>query len=272
MTTFTDTLRLVEFSPDHLPGAVRLSQQAQWPHRSEDWALTLTQSRGVVAIEQDRVVGTAIASLFGDVATLNMIIVDEALRGRKLGRKLMDAVIQIAGPREMRLIATSDGLPLYKKLGFQTTGEIFQFQGDVQAAAPQIAVQTDGAELEALVAMDRAASGLDRGDLLARIVAEGTVFHCETGFAVLRDFGRGQVLGPIVAKDLTTAQSLLAAAATYVQGGFLRIDTPNTQLGEFAQTLGLAHVGGGTCMVLQPGQAAPATDYQTFGLVSQALG
>ncbi|MGH1354321.1 MAG: GNAT family N-acetyltransferase [Thalassovita sp.] len=272
MTTLTDTLRLAEFTADHLPGAVRLSQQAQWPHRTQDWALTLSQSQGVVAIENDQVVGTALASLFGDVATLNMIIVDEALRGRKLGRKLMNAVIQIAGTCEMRLIATADGLPLYEKLGFKAIGEIQQFQGDAQAVAPEIPVEIGECDLDRLIEMDHAASGLERGDLLARIASVGTVFHCESGFAILRAFGRGQVLGPIVAADDRSARSLLAAAASHAMGGFLRIDTPSPELGEFVKTLGMAHVGGGTCMVLNPLSKAPDTKIRTFGLISQALG
>ncbi len=270
--TSSDTLRLLDFSPDHLPGALRLSQQVSWPHRAEDWALTLSQSTGVVACDGDRVVGTALMSPFGDVATLSMIIVDEALRGRRLGRKLMTAVMDQAADREMRLIATSDGLPLYQKLGFEITGQIKQYQGTISQAEPELAVEEGSTDLDQLAAMDLEATGIDRRDLLGRLCAEGTVLQTDGGFAVLRDFGRGKMLGPIVAKDVPNARALLAAASQRHVGGFLRIDTPNPDLGSFAETLGLAHVGGGTCMVRNAKTQHVTTTFQTFGLVSQALG
>ena len=50
-----------------------------------------------------------------------MIIVDESQRARGLGRHLTTAVMALAGERECRLTATSDGLPLYEKLFFVAT-------------------------------------------------------------------------------------------------------------------------------------------------------
>lgn len=52
-----------KFEPQHLDAAVELSRQAGWPHRREDWALVLSLSKGFVAIENGRVVGTAMATL-----------------------------------------------------------------------------------------------------------------------------------------------------------------------------------------------------------------
>ena len=95
----TTTLTFTGFGPEHLETACALSRQCGWPHRAEDWALALRLSRGVVAIEDDRVVGTALATPFGPVATANMIIVDGAMRGRGLGRTLMDEMMARAAPR-----------------------------------------------------------------------------------------------------------------------------------------------------------------------------
>lgn len=103
------------FQPDHLDAAVELSRQAGWPHRKEDWALVLSLSKGFVALENGRVVGTAMATILGDTcATVNMVIVDESMRGRGLGRQLMGAAMDAAENRECRLVATADGLPLYE--------------------------------------------------------------------------------------------------------------------------------------------------------------
>jgi GNAT superfamily N-acetyltransferase len=272
VTATAGTLRLLDFLPDHIPGAVALSQAAGWPHRAEDWALTLSQSSGVVAVEGEKLVGTALVSDFGPVATLSMIIVDAPLRGRGLGRKLMDAILARAGDSELRLIATSDGLPLYEKLGFVRTGDVIQCQGLAQPVAATPAQGADADFPVDMAGMDTAASGMSRADLLARVAGSGRVFGSSDGFALLRDFGRGRVLGPIVANSLDGAKSLLAQAASAQAGQFLRIDTPSAELADYAQTLGLDRVGGGVCMRRQHKPTAPSGTYRTYGLVSQALG
>lgn len=99
------------------------------------WSL----SEGQVALEGGRVVGTAFMTPFGRTcATLNTIIVDEAMRGRGLGRRLTTTALEQAGDRECRLTATADGLPLYEMLGFVATHDVRQHQGTVgQVSAPR---------------------------------------------------------------------------------------------------------------------------------------
>lgn len=274
MTTAASQDILIEpFTDADIDGGVKLSQAAQWPHRHEDWALMLSVSTGVVARDGDEVVGTALCSRFGDIAALNMIIVDQRMRGRGLGRKLMEQAMAAAGTREMSLTATTDGLPLYEKLGFRVTGEILQHQGIAQAAAPECAVEVvENADISELAAIDLAASGMSREALLASIAEMGTVLRAEGGFAMLRPFGRGHVLGPVVARDASTARALMAAGANHLAGQFLRIDMPaKLAQAEFVESLGLAHAGGGTAMVYAP-RPHPTSDYQTFALVAQALG
>lgn len=270
MMTLDTTLSA--FTPDHLPEAVRLSRQAGWPHRTEDWMLTLSASDGVVATAGDRVVGTALCSQLGDVATLNMIIVDETMRGRGLGRALMQAAMTKAGEREMRLVATAEGLPLYEKLGFVATGRIFQHQGIAVAAVPERKVTTGAAsDIPRLAAMDASACGLSRETLLRTIAEGGEVLMAEDGFALLRMFGRGRVVGPSVARNDATARALLAAAATRCVGTFLRVDLKGEGLTAFATTLGLLHAGGGIAMT-RGARQSPPSDIATYALVSQALG
>ncbi|MET4103798.1 putative N-acetyltransferase YhbS [Roseovarius sp. MBR-78] len=266
-------LEIRPFAPDDVAEALRLSQQVGWPHRSEDWALALAVSEGVVAFDGTRIVGTACCSRFGTVALINMIIVDEAMRGRGLGRRLMAAVMDFARGSEMRLVATLEGLPLYEKLGFRATHRIFQHQGIAQTATPELPVRVGSVpDVVRLAEMDHAASGLDRRALLQRIAAQGEVLLAERGFALLRDFGRGRVIGPVVARDAAAARSLIAEGMLRNAGTFLRIDLPEAAgLSDFVTTLGLAHVGDGTAMVRDPGPR-PAGDITTYALASQALG
>lgn len=267
------TISLVPFVETHLPGAMRLSQEAGWPHRVEDWALNLSVSDGVVALAGDEVVGTALCTNFGEVAALNLIIVDARMRGRGLGARLMERIIALAGVRELRLVATTEGMPLYTKLGFVETGRIVQHQGVARATTPGLPVQDGHAEeCMCLVAMDKDASGMARGALIGKIIEKGQILRTEGGFALLRDFGRGRVLGPVVARDAAGARALIAEAATRSAGTFLRIDLPEeTGLSGFVEDLGLTNVGGGTAMVCAA-RAKTQKEFTTYGLVSQALG
>ncbi|MEO9777909.1 MAG: GNAT family N-acetyltransferase [Sedimentitalea sp.] len=273
----TRDIQIEPFTPLHLEGAVHLSQQVSWPHRFEDWALTLSVSKGVVALCDGVIVGTALCTIFGPVASLNMIIVDAQMRGQGLGRKLMDRIIALTGDPELRLVATTDGIPLYEKLGFVAAGQIVQHQGIARKVAPIQPVEKVTAEnLPRLAALDADASGMERLALLQAIAAlpdgQSEIFVTDAGFAMKRQFGRGTVIGPVVADTDTAARSLIAAIANQVQGQFLRIDLPVQRgLGEFVETLGLANAGGGTAMVMRAAQH-PETHMKTYALISQALG
>lgn len=128
MTTQQITLETMTFA--HLRDALELSRYVGWPHRREDWELMQSLSQGVVVQEEGRVVGTILMTPYGDdAATVNMVIVDAAMRGRGLGRKLMEEALAKAGGRTCYLVATQEGLALYEKLGFVATGKIVQHQG-----------------------------------------------------------------------------------------------------------------------------------------------
>lgn len=270
---------LVEFTPDHLEGALALSQQAQWPHRIEDWAMGLALSKGVAAVYQGRVLGTAMATLYGDdVATINMVIVDETMRGLGIGKRLMDFALNEARGRECRLVATQDGLPLYEKLGFRETHRIVQHQGQVSSIQQSEGVEwASTQDLTECLSLDRAACGMDRDNLLgylaehgrlAVIRREGRIF----GFGAIRNFGRGEVAGPVVAENADDAKMLLSFLFAGKNGHFLRVDTSEqTGFAPWLTELGLSHVGGGIAMV-RDAKPRENAKFQTFALASQALG
>ena len=266
------TLAIVPLTTEHLAEAHALSQSVGWPHRLEDWALSLSLSQGAAALDGGRLVGTALCTPFGPGATLNMISVAEPLQGQGLGRRLMDTIIAVAGARELRLVATEAGLPLYRKLGFGEAGRIVKHEGVARAAEPEAPVRFGPADPSALAAMDTDASGMERGALLSRIAADGETLTTEGGFALLRPFGKGHVLGPVVARAPAAARALMAAAAQRMAGRFLRIDLRAEHgLSDHALALGLAPAGACAAMVCDPRPRAPSA-FQTFALVSQAMG
>lgn len=269
------TLHFAPLTEDDLTNAVALSAAESWPHRTEDWGMLLSLGRGVGAYLGDRLVGTAMAMPFGDVATACMIIVAGEMRGRGLGRGLMQQAMALVTPREWRLVATEDGLPLYVKLGFRETGRILQHQGFVAPVASPDGVRWAGeGDLPALAALDRAATGGERDALLAALVRSGQIAQLAdgSGYAALRPFGRGEVAGPVVASDGESARRLLAFLFAERTGAFLRVDTPEAGgLAPWLTDLGLRHVGGGRSMTRGiPVETDPALF--PFALAAQALG
>ncbi|MBX4958762.1 GNAT family N-acetyltransferase [Rhizobium lentis] len=276
----TRQIEIAAFSPGHLEAAVALSRQAGWPHRPEDWQMAHALSEGVVAIEDGRVVGTVLVTSYKeDCATINMVIVDETMRGRGVGRRLMDAALRIAGDRPLRLIATTAGLPLYQKLGFDETGTVMQHQGLAEEiGAPTGTDAATAGDLPAIMALDRLAFGADREKLIACLaqVGEFAVIRRNggvSGFACLRPFGRGEVIGPVVAADIEDARKLIEHHVAARAGRFLRVDTTaETGLSPWLDTLGLAHVGGGIAMRRPSVGDVAARTATIFALANQALG
>ena len=93
-----------------------------------------------------------------------------------------------------------------------------------------------------------------------------------SGYAISRLFGRGHVIGPVVAESPTGARALIEAALAPLGSVFVRVDTSITsKLGEWLEGIGLQQVGDATTMVL--GTQVPSTGpARTFALANQSFG
>lgn len=217
------TLRAM--TADDLPAAAALSRAVQWPHRVEDWQLVHPLGRGFVASAGDTVVGAVMWWPFGeDAGSLGMLIVDPDRQRAGIGRRLTEAVLADAGERTLSLHATADGLPLYERLGFRRTREIRQHQGSA-FTVPVAPLPADcrirplgRADAEAVIALDAAAGGVARRVVLAGVLAtcDGVLLDRDgeiAGFALFRPFGRGYVIGPVVAPDQEGARALITTGS-----------------------------------------------------------
>lgn len=274
-----DGFVVTDFTADHLDGAVALSRAASWPHRREDWAMVLGLGRGFVVLDGDRVVATTLLTSHGAARAVNMVIVDEALRGKGIGRRLMDLALAAAGEHDCRLCATAEGLPLYRKLGFVEIGRVFQHGGPAPAVAAPAGIEAASADdLAAIVALDREATGMDRSAMFAEIAAVGTFAVLRDGgrvraFSVIRPFGRGEVIGPVVAPTLDEAERLVTHFVAMRTGAYVRVDTTDVSgLSPRLVAMGLPQVGGGVAMRLGGPPAPVARSVTTHALASQALG
>lgn len=274
-------IELQDFGPDHIEGAVALSRQENWPHRPQDWQMALQLSSGAVALDdQGRVTGTILVTPYGaDCAMINMVIVDRNARGKGLGRRLMEQAFALAGDRPLRLVATTDGMPLYRKLGFAPSGTILQHQGNVaKLGAPDGVEAASASDQPEIKAMDRDAYGADRQALIDALAERGQFAVIRRdgaikAYAVIRPFGRGEVIGPVIAGSAADAKVLISYFAASRPGAFLRVDTDSrTGLAGWLAEIGLAHVGGGVAMD-RPARADAATVRpKVYALANQALG
>ncbi len=126
----------------------------------------------------------------------------------------------------------------------------------------------------ALAELDRQATGFDRRALITALLGAGTAVVLDdqgtaVGFAVLRRFGAGHVIGPVVARDPAGARALIGHFLAANPGQFIRVDVPEESgLSDWLQALGLADAGGAIRMLRGPGPDRP----RSFALVSQGFG
>lgn len=286
METGTELIvRLRDMTSDDLARVHQLSRQMQWPHRVEDWGFLLRIGQGLVAEQDGAIVGTVMGWAYGvDAASLGMVIVDPARQGQGIGRKLMEAMIDRLDGRAIMLNATEEGLPLYRKLGFESVGTIHQHQGaafslPIASLGADERVRPMGRRDHAVLAeLDRKATGLERGAMIAEMLgdrARGVMLARDgeaIGFALFRRFGLGYSVGPVVAPNLAGAKALITHWLGSKAGMFTRLDVPgDSQLREWLEDSGLAAVGDVTTMVrgVAPERGGPA---RTFAITTQALG
>ena len=132
-------------------------------------------------------------------------------------------------------------------------------------------------DIGAIRDLDCRASGMQRTRLLDALFAVGKVAVMARegrvqGYACVRRWGRGVVVGPVIARDAADAKVLVAALATEHRGDFVRIDVPATSgLSSWLEAIGLPQVDHVVSMVRgkPPMCAADAT---LFALSNQSLG
>jgi|FEC22Drversion2_1045045.scaffolds.fasta_scaffold00459_26 GNAT superfamily N-acetyltransferase len=263
----------------------RLARQMSWPHRPEDCAQLFALGAGIVAVDAAGLtIGVGLRWSFGDVGTIGLVLVAPDRQGRGIGRALMTALIADSGSHALMLNATAEGLPLYEKLGFVSTGLVRQHQGRLTAEgalppAPDVPLRrAEPADCAAICALDAAVFGADRSALIRRLVASGDAWLVDragqpAAFAILRPFGRGTIIGPIVAPSEDDAIALAAAAAKAAPPGVVRADIPAEaeRLAGWLTASGLTAIDTVTVM-LRGSWPVTRTGLQRYGLALQAWG
>ncbi|PDQ22280.1 GNAT family N-acetyltransferase [Mesorhizobium sanjuanii] len=269
-----------------------LSLSVGWPHRAEDWQFVRESGQGLVALDEiGRVLGSAMWFAHGtDFATVGMVITSPRLQTLGAGQWLMKRVFDKVVGRDLRLNATRAARRLYLSLDFQPEKTVYQCQGIARAQTIVGPANNRGDvrrlvenDIAAVIALDATGFGVRRAALIERLFAHSAGYglfkgDTLTAFALCRPFGRGHVVGPVVAESDADAVAVVRPHVADHSGSFLRIDTHMDQ-GEFAAFL--SHSGMpifDTVLTMSMGKrladffVVGATPPMTFALASQTLG
>jgi GNAT superfamily N-acetyltransferase len=283
-TTQLDSYELeaATMAPDDIPRLHELSVAVAWPHRAEDWAMLIQLGEGIIARDAiGRLAGSAMWFHFGtQFASIGMVIVSPRLQQHGAGHWLMAHVLDRLDGRGKVLNATSAAYRLYASLGFQPLGSVFQHSGPVRRVPAILgdARPTEPRDGAAIHALDTAALGAARPRIIDTLLAASTGMKLVRngrliGFALCRPFGRGVVIGPVVAETEDDALALVTPIIAAHRGIFLRMDTrePDGKLRQMLTAAGLRLQDTVTRMRLgRPLQ--PRGKARTFGLASHTLG
>ena len=186
----------------------------------------------VFVAERDGVLaGASGCARFGATGWVGAVAVVPEARRVGLGRALTEAAVawlRGRGASTIHLYATDMGRPIYERLGFVAEGGCVTLGGSWQPCQPRAGVRAARADdLQAALAVDRAATGEDRAALLASLWP-GSALVAEVGGLV-----RGYHLpspwrpgGAIVAAELSSGLALIEATGGRLDGADLSLSIP----------------------------------------------
>jgi GNAT superfamily N-acetyltransferase len=268
-----------------IPAAHQLSIAVLWPHRLQDWKFVFELGTGIVAEDDSGVIGTALSFIHGnDHASFGMLIVSPERQHHGIGHELLSRLLQEVGDRTVLLHGTLEGVQLCESLGFTQIGTVHQHQGTVYRAPilplgegeriRPVSAQDD----DALADLASRASGIPRHTVLKHLLDVANCvaidLHDELiGFAALRKFGLGYVIGPVVAPDAERAKALIAHWAGSYAGSFVRVDVPGTHgLSPWLSAMGMVQVEKTVPAMARGELPRPDPAVTQYALLSQAVG
>ncbi len=240
-----------------VPLGMALTDRAGWNQTEADWLRFLAlEPEGCFVAEWDgRPVGTTVTTVLGAVGWIAMVLVDEVVRGRGFGTRLVEHAVTYLRQRSIptvRLDATALGRPVYEKLGFEPEYEVARWEGalsrsgtaDEDAARDPRIEPLTADQLAAVAALDQHVTGTDRQRLIRCLPDTAwvvTVGGKLAGYAMLRPGSGAIQLGPAVALDPEVGTALFEAALRSGVGHQVFIDVPadNAAASRWAESKGL---------------------------------
>ena len=160
-----------------IDAAIALTDLEAWGYTRADFVRLLALSPGgsFAAEEDGRVVGVLTTTAYGPLAFLGAVIVSPEVRGRGVGRLLMQAALMhltMSGVETVRLNAYLNVIEFYERLGFHREYEVVRWRAAASPRGTGTVAAARRADLAALAAFDAPYFGASRRSLLARLLEE----------------------------------------------------------------------------------------------------
>ncbi|MEV0850072.1 GNAT family N-acetyltransferase [Streptomyces sp. NPDC049954] len=283
-----------------LSACTALAEDRGWPPETHLWSLLLSACTGYgVDDPQGGLAAACVLSLYGPeerpgLGVLGMLLVARRHTRQGFGRALVNAAAATAGAAPLTLSATPQGLPLYEQLGFTTTGGVATHRGRFVGAPPPTPstaptstarigtrrIRTRRAtagDLHAILRLDGEVFGLDRTALLARLPAFADQLRVAEDDGVLVGYAarwpglHADVLGPVIAHDTATAQSLIEdLAGESTRPVKVDVDVRHKELGDWLHESGLERTSVSPVM-LRGSERLPGDWRRRFAPLSTAV-
>jgi GNAT superfamily N-acetyltransferase len=211
-----------------------------WGDRRAWFEFTLANPSCRVFVAEDvdgHAVGTAVLTIHGSAGWVGTIWVTSTMRRQGLGLALTQATIdagEAAGCRTLLLVATQAGRPMYERLGFEVQTWYRTIEAPARppggaATSPDPEIRAFRlADLSAVVALDRAATGEDRAASLSLLATPDGTRVLEragalAGFVARAPWGGGATIAPRTDDGLAIqdARRLAAGPGRRVRCGIL---------------------------------------------------
>ena len=275
------TSSCVRITAERAEDCAALARAVGWPDVVADWRVVFASGE-VFAILQERDVLSAVGARcdFGEVAFLAKMIVRPDLQRRGLGGLILrHCLTERRAGGVTALCATNAGLPLYERHGFRSIGSIHILEGMPRRAGnPGKTRPIGGGDLEDVIALDRAATGGDRRDMIRARLAESFASvqlrdhdGALDGYAMATNQGELAMLGPVIAKSDSLATELVLALAPVHRTTRIDVDDAHLDWKASLESEGFTEAGYRTAMTLN-GAAHPGCREWRRAVASQAFG
>lgn len=270
--------------PDDLDSCAALALGRGWSPERSKWAflIEVAEAFGIDAPDGGLAGSVVLARYGARHSSVGMMLVAARYGRRGLGRALMTHLLDAAGDATVTLFATGMGRPLYESLGFRPIRRNASFIGTFRARPgaadlPGVTRPATEADMVAILEIDKAAFGADRGHVVRRLPSFAEKIrvlrtdHGVSGYAAAWQNGNTTVIGPVIAPDAGGARRLVTDLAAGVRGPVrLDLDPGRPELPAWAAACGLPATGTTTVMAHGPWDP-PGDRARIFAPITVAL-
>lgn len=214
-----------------IPAAMELKEQAGWNQTEDDWRrlLRLEPQGCFAAVRHGRLVGTTTTTTYAnDLAWIGMVLVDRQNRRMGVATKLMTTALEYLEEKvsTVKLDATSQGGPVYERLGFQVESQIERWSGVAKSKPEGYRKGVNNEALSELFRLDQRAFSADRSRLIELLIKDAHVIPVLvkdvngnlSGYALGRRGAKADYIGPVVVTDDGQIETLVDQVLDQLNG------------------------------------------------------